>query len=925
MHQREHILKENPVPTNITPPQKLDGYIRELLQENLKKGALVQYQTLQNLQHQLSLILGPLSKVWNMIEIEKDLVLDSSEVSPEEESQVKGMCGLFEQTVTLVAQAFNTTAYYRRTNILSSVIQDQKRVKELLNEMADSFETEQEWLFGEKFEEHVSKTATSKQKSKVLFTGLQGSSSSSRGQSPFPRGPHTQRQRGRGRGSFFFARAARGGKKFFANSKSFTQHESRSPGSTRIPKSAPFGERPVFRTDTLFASNRENSILHEKLGETHIRSNYITVGKGLQNPIQSIPTANISSQIDTLNLRGGGTSRSGDSEHAGERSDRTCRISPGSIFELNISSRKEGRRPSSSNKFEGSECLYPLHSLQNGGTVFVEGNSQKRGLPLQIRSKRCLFFRSIASRIAETCTIQMERSNVPIPMSMLRSRPCSKKFYEINESSHRLNEAIECSNDSLSGRHAIDGILNRRDASSQGHLNFHFAESGVFDQHKKISVESQPDFTVFRCGSQLSRDDSVTSHGEEGQNNKAMQVSDRKTICVSQGIDSDNRQAVIICNSCVTCSPAVSWHAASTDSGTKFQGFFRHDDKIINSGKVRVEVVDSKSSSEQREIINFSSTADCNKLRCISERMGAACQDQKTGGPWTREEQKEHINFLELKAAKLAIMTFTYLYKNVKSVHIQMDSIVALTYLVKMGGTHSEKLSLLSKEIWEYLLKQGITITAEYLPGVLNQEADKESRNVRDSSEWKLKPQIFQKICSLRGTPDMDLFASRISHQVPAYRSWKLDPFSKGRDAFQTRWTHMKGYAFPPFSMIGRVLKKAQVDQANLMLITPAWQTQPWFPTALQMSIQNPIMLPQVPDLLRDPQGRHHPLAINHTLRLVAWTISGKDWLRKEFQRKLPHLSQIQDEVGQNLIMNRPGESGIAGVLGDKLIPLEVL
>ena len=98
------------------------------------------------------------------------------------------------------------------------------------------------------------------------------------------------------------------------------------------------------------------------------------------------------------------------------------------------------------------------------------------------------------------------------------------------------------------------------------------------------------------------------------------------------------------------------------------------------------------------------------------------------------------------------------------------------------------------------------------------------------SSEWKLKPQIFQKICSLRGTPDMDLFASRISHQVPAYRSWKLDPFSKGRDAFQTRWTHMKGYAFPPFSMIGRVLKKAQVDQANLMLTPPAWQTQPWLP-----------------------------------------------------------------------------------------------
>jgi len=52
------------------------------------------------------------------------------------------------------------------------------------------------------------------------------------------------------------------------------------------------------------------------------------------------------------------------------------------------------------------------------------------------------------------------------------------------------------------------------------------------------------------------------------------------------------------------------------------------------------------------------------------------------------------------------------------------------------------KMVKISKEIWNFLIQNGITITAEYLPGSLNVNADWESRNARDSLEWKLKPQV---------------------------------------------------------------------------------------------------------------------------------------------------------------------------------------
>ena len=176
---------------------------------------------------------------------------------------------------------------------------------------------------------------------------------------------------------------------------------------------------------------------------------------------------------------------------------------------------------------------------------------------------------------------------------------------------------------------------------------------------------------------------------------------------------------------------------------------------------------------------------------------------------------------LELRAVKYAVLTFSRLLPKAPSIHIQMDSIVALSYLVKMGGTRNKSLTVLSKEICDYLLSKEITITAEYLPGLLNVETDTQSRTVRYASEWKLNPRIFQKIYKYRGTPEINLFASRISHQLPTYISWKLDLHSHGRDAFQISWTNKKGYAFPPFCLIGRVLKKIQSDQAIVIVVTP--------------------------------------------------------------------------------------------------------
>ena len=73
-----------------------------------------------------------------------------------------------------------------------------------------------------------------------------------------------------------------------------------------------------------------------------------------------------------------------------------------------------------------------------------------------------------------------------------------------------------------------------------------------------------------------------------------------------------------------------------------------------------------------------------------------------------------------------------------------MGNVVALSHLVKTGGSHNKVLSDINKEIWHYLLGKEIIITAEYLPDTLNKEIDFQSQAVRESSEWKLDPKVFQ-------------------------------------------------------------------------------------------------------------------------------------------------------------------------------------
>jgi len=143
--------------------------------------------------------------------------------------------------------------------------------------------------------------------------------------------------------------------------------------------------------------------------------------------------------------------------------------------------------------------------------------------------------------------------------------------------------------------------------------------------------------------------------------------------------------------------------------------------------------------------------------------------------------------------------------------------------------------------------------------------------------------------------------------QLPQYVSWRPDPFSLGTDL---TWLGLQGYA-----LIGR---------SKVVLITPLWQAQFWFSALLESAVENPLLLPMRPDLLVDPFNQLHPLVSQGRLQLVAWKVSGKNTLQKEFRDKLQTCSWQAGAREPTLHINQAGSAGFAGVLQGKWIPFQV-
>ena len=253
---------------------------------------------------------------------------------------------------------------------------------------------------------------------------------------------------------------------------------------------------------------------------------------------------------------------------------------------------------------------------------------------------------------------------------------------------------------------------------------------------------------------------------------------------------------------------------------------------------------------------------------------GASCGDRVAFGQWSAAERTLHINCLELLAAFNGLKSFASNMTQ-SEILLKIDNSTAIAYLNKMGGTKYQYLNRVAYDVWSWCEQRQLWLFATYIPSKENTEADLASRVINIDTEWELADWAYAEIVDSFGAPEMDLFASRNNAKCERFCSWHKDPEAFCVDAFTFKWDSFYFFAFPPFSLILKTLRKIQIDQACGIVVVPEWHAQPWYPLWLALLESEPLVFQPSTDLLLAPcRTLQHPLA--GKLRLMAGRLSGR-------------------------------------------------
>ena len=230
---------------------------------------------------------------------------------------------------------------------------------------------------------------------------------------------------------------------------------------------------------------------------------------------------------------------------------------------------------------------------------------------------------------------------------------------------------------------------------------------------------------------------------------------------------------------------------------------------------------------------------------------GASLGSDHLSGWWSRDVSLYSINHRELLAVYLAIWGFLPLLRG-QTVSLFTENTAALSYLRKEGGTRSSTLNEVAQAVLRLCEASDVRLLPQFVPCRLKVLADSLSRRGQVlGSEWTLHQVVCRDLFRLWPVT-VDLFATSLNYRLQVYFSPMADPQAAAVDALVQSWDNLQANAFPPFSLLQRVLSKVH-DSHNLelTLVAPFWPLRPWFPDLHDLLVEVPVLLPLRQDLLR--------------------------------------------------------------------------
>ena len=289
-------------------------------------------------------------------------------------------------------------------------------------------------------------------------------------------------------------------------------------------------------------------------------------------------------------------------------------------------------------------------------------------------------------------------------------------------------------------------------------------------------------------------------------------------------------------------------------------------------------------------------------------------------------ERAESINTKETLAIWYSLLSFLPHLQN-QHVLVHSDSAMAISYVSKLGGMDHLGWDQIARDIWKLAQDNNFWLLVSFVPGQENVEADTESCARNPFLEYTLPKDAFIAITHVCGFPQIDLFASRLNAQLPLYVSWLPDPYCFSVDAFKLSWLDWFAFIFPPFILVSRILKKIILDRMTVIMVVPAWPTQPWFLQFLDLLIAPPVLLrpehmPYIPFPIKRSQQDGTATLKYH---LLAAKLSGDITKTLDFQMVLLNCSPTQLGRIQRDHITQDSRNGFIFAIDKKLLCVRLL
>ena len=190
-------------------------------------------------------------------------------------------------------------------------------------------------------------------------------------------------------------------------------------------------------------------------------------------------------------------------------------------------------------------------------------------------------------------------------------------------------------------------------------------------------------------------------------------------------------------------------------------------------------------------------------------------------GKWSLKFQSFHINILEAMAVLLTLKRINP--KRGSHIRLMLDSNTVI-HCLNRKGSRSPQINHVIIAILSLAKRRAWHLSAAYIEGIRNVQADALSRTAPLESEWTLDIPSFNFILELVPTLQIDLFATSANHLLPLYVAPNVDPKAVATDALSLDWNRWQSiYLFPLQKLLLKVLHKLRSFKGTAALVAPLW------------------------------------------------------------------------------------------------------